>query len=69
MSIEVKETVKRDGKLKGCHIVDGNFIDSDGEVIDIVDVLARVYGETPFDLSVTTKTEETIEIDTSDELD
>lgn len=67
MSIEVKETVKRDGKLKGCHIVDGKFIDSEGEVIDIVDVLAKVYGDKPFDLSVTTKTEETIEIETEDE--
>lgn len=61
--IEVKETVKRDGKLKGCHIVDGRFVDSEGEVIDIVDVLSKVYGDKPFDLSVTTKTEEAIEIE------
>lgn len=67
MSIDVKQTVKRDGKIKGCHIVDGKFIDSEGEVIDLIEVLAKVYGETPFDLSVTTKTEETIEIETEDE--
>lgn len=63
MSIEVKETIKRDGKLKGCHIVNKNLVDADGCVLDIVDVLSKIYGEKPFDLSVTAKTEEMIDVD------
>lgn len=63
MSIEVKETIKRDGKLKGCHIVNGNLVDSDGEVIDIITVLSKIYEDKFFDLSVTTKSEESIDID------
>lgn len=69
MSIEVKETIKRDGKLKGCHIVDGKFVDSDGEVINLVDVLYKIYGATPFDLSVTTKTEAVIDVDEEVDID
>ena len=67
--IEVKETIKRDGKLKGCHILNGHLVDADGCVLDIVEILSKIYGEKPFDLSVTTKMEEIIEIDEEVDID
>lgn len=59
--MELKKTVKLDGKLKGLHFVAGELVDSEGVIIDIVETLEDAYGECPFDLSVTTKTEEIIE--------
>ena len=61
--MELKKTVKYDGKMKGLHMVDGQLVDQNGEIIDILSVLHKAYGETPFDLSTTTKTEETINLD------
>lgn len=61
--MELKKTIKYDGKIKGLHIVDGKLVDGDGEIIDILDVLEKAYGEKPFDLSTTTKTEEIINLD------
>ena len=31
--MELKKTVKYDGKLKGLHMVDGQLVDMDGEII------------------------------------
>ena len=59
--MELKKTVKYDGKLKGVHIVDENIVDSDGMVLDLISVFKKAYGEMPFDLSTTTKTEEIID--------
>lgn len=56
--MDFKKTIKYDGKLKGLHIFDG-----DGVIIDLVDCLSKVYGEQPFDISTTTKTEESIDVD------
>lgn len=70
--MELKKTVKYDGKLKGVHIVDENIVDSDGMVLDLISVLKKAYGEMPFDLSTTTKTEEIIDtedIELEDEVD
>lgn len=64
--MELKKTVKFDGKIKGLHIVEGRLIDTDGEIIDIMDILSKAYGERPFDLSTTTKTEEIINLDEMD---
>lgn len=65
--IEIKKTTKCDGKLKGVHIVNGNIVDVDGEVIDLVSVLSKVYGENFFDLSTTAKEEEIIDVDEADD--
>lgn len=61
--MELKKTVKYDGKLKGLHIEDGKCITQDGEVIDLVEMLTKAYGNNDFDLSTTTKTEEIIDLD------
>ena len=67
--IEIKKTTKYDGKLKGVHIVDGNIIDAEGEIIDLVSVLSKVYGEGFFDLSTTAKEEEIIDVEEVEEID
>lgn len=65
--MDFKKTIKYDGKIKGLHIVDGKLVNLDGEIIDIIGILEKVYGEKPFDLSTTTKTEESIDPDQLDE--
>lgn len=37
--MELKKTVKYDGKLKGLHMVDEQLVDMDGEIIDILDTV------------------------------
>ena len=64
--MDFKKTIKYDGKIKGLHIVDGELVNLDGEIIDNISILERVYGEKPFDLSTTTKTEESIDPDQLD---
>lgn len=61
--MELKKTVKYDGKLKGLHICDGQCIDNEGEVIDLMAILEKAYADRLFDLSTTTKTEEIIDLD------
>lgn len=63
--MELKKTVKYDGKLKGLHMVEGKLVDMDGEIIDVLDIFEKAYGDKPFDMS-TTKTEEIINLDELD---
>lgn len=65
--MEIKKIVKFDGKLKGVHIVDGNLVDLDGEIIDLISILSKVYGENYFDLSTTNKKEEILDLDQVEE--
>lgn len=65
--MEVKKTTKYDGKLKGVRIVNKNIVDADGEIIDLVSVLSKVYGDNVFDLSTTCKEEEIIDVDDAEE--
>ena len=67
--MEIKKTVKYDGKLKGIRIVDKNVVDENGEVIDLIAMLAKAYEDKSFDLSTTTKEEEIIELDEIEEVD
>ncbi len=61
--MELKKTVKYDGKFKGLHMVDGQLVDMTGEILNINEVFEKAYGDMPFDLSTTTKTEEKIDLD------
>lgn len=47
-------------------MVDGQLVDMDGEIIDILDIFEKTYGDKPFDMSTTTKTEEIINLDELD---
>lgn len=65
--LELKKTTKWDGKLKGIRIEDGQVVNVDGEIIDLIDILEKAYSDKYFDLSVTTKEEEIIPIEAEDE--
>lgn len=67
--LEVKKTTKYDGKLKSIRVIDGNIVDENGEVIDLISALSRAYGENMFDLSTTSKEEEIIDIEPDEEVD
>lgn len=60
--MEIKKTVKYDGKIKDAHFVEGELFDADGESIDLLDILEKVYGEREFTISTTTKTEEILDV-------
>lgn len=37
--MELKKTIKYDGKLKGLHMVEGQLVDLNGEIVDILEIL------------------------------
>lgn len=66
--MELKKTTKWDGKLKGVRIVNNQVVDSDGVIVDLIDVLSKAYSDDIFDISTTTKIEEIIDLDEPDEV-
>ena len=66
--MELKKTTKWDGKLKGVRIVNNQVVDSDGVIVDLIDVLSKAYSDVIFDISTTTKVEEIIDLDEPDEV-
>lgn len=61
--IEIKKTVKWDGKLRGLHFEGNELIDENGEVIDLNEHMKAAYADKTFDLSVTAKEEEILEVE------
>lgn len=61
--MEVKKTVKYDGKIKGAMIENGVLIDEHMEPIDLVSILSQIYGNTPFDIATTAKNEDSWVVD------
>lgn len=61
--MEIKKSITYNGKLKGVSFIDGRLIDEDGEIIELMTILQNVYGEKPFDISTTSKTEQLIDAD------
>lgn len=66
--MELKKTTKWDGKLKDVRIVNDQLMDSDGCIIDIVDILSKAYGDLAFTISVSAKQEEIIDLAEPDEI-
>ena len=65
--MEAKRTTKTDIKFKDIKIIDQKVVDFEtGEEINLISNLLEVYGEEPFTLSCTTKTEEIIELESND---
>lgn len=61
MSAVFKKNIKISGKFKGLSVVDNSFVDTEtGEEINVAKIISDVYGNTPFDLDVTQKTEDDI---------
>lgn len=65
--MDFKKQVNYSGKVKGLHIVNGKFVDDFGEIINLVEILANVYGDMSFDLSTTAKSEEAIDAEPDEE--
>lgn len=65
--MDVKKTVKWDGKLKGLHFEGNELIDENGEIIDLNKHMKAAYGNKTFDLSVTAKEEEILEIEVEED--
>ena len=62
--MEIKRTVKTDMVLKNAKLVDGNVVDDSGEIIDLVEVIQKIYGEdVEFKLTLTRSTSEEIDIE------
>ena len=61
--MEIKKVVKWDGKLKGLHFEGNDLIDENGEYFDLNKHMKAAYGDRTFDLSVTAKEEEILEVD------
>ena len=59
----VKKTTQWAGKLKGIRIEDGTVYDEHDEPVDLIALLGMAYGDRPFDLTVSTKEEDSKEFD------
>ena len=55
--MELKKTTKYDVKEKVLRIIDGNIINEDGEIVDLIAMFQKAYGDSQFDLSTTAKIE------------
>lgn len=65
--MEAKRTTKTDIKFKDIRVVNGQVVEFEtGDEVNLIANLAEVYGEEPFTLSCTTKTEEVIELESND---
>jgi hypothetical protein len=67
--MELKRTTKIDGKLKNLHFEYNDLVDENGEIIELEKYLRAAYGDRSFDLSVTAKDEEIIEVELTDDED
>lgn len=67
--MDVKKTIKVDGKLKGVRIINHALMTEDGEIINLIGLLESVYGDSAFDIGTTTKTEEIIDPTPDEEID
>ena len=65
--MDFKKQINYSGKIKGLQIVNGKFVDTDGEIINLAEILASVYGDMSFDLSTTAKSEEAIDVEPDEE--
>lgn len=61
--MEIKRTIKTDMVLKNARVINGNVINEDGEIVKLVDAIAKIYGEDEFKLTLTRSTSEEIEVE------
>ena len=61
--MDLKKTIKWDGKLKDLHFEEDLLIDENDEVIDLNKYMKAAYGNKYFTISVTAKEEEILEIE------
>ena len=65
--MEAKRTVKTDIKFKDLVMKEHQIVDFEsGEVVNLIANLEEVYGDEPFSLACTAKSEEIIELESND---
>lgn len=67
--MEIKRTIKTDMVLKNARLVDENIIDDNGEVVNLIEAISKIYGEDEFKLTLTRSTSEEVDIEEVDEID
>lgn len=68
--MNIKKTVKTDMVIKEAKLFNGKIIDEDGNVIDLIETIEKIYGEeVEFKLTLTRSTSEEIDIEELDEVD
>lgn len=61
--MEVKRTIKTDMVLKNARVVDGNVIDEEGEIVELIEAISKIYGDNEFKLTLTRSTSEEIDVE------
>ena len=68
--MDIKRTVKTDVIAKEARVVDNSIIDDNGEVLNLVDIVKKIYGEdVEFKLTLTRSTSEEVDIEEMEEID
>lgn len=67
--MEIKRSIKTDVVVKTARVVDNSLVDEDGEVINIIDVASKLYGDGEFKLTLTRSTSEEVDIEEIEEVD
>ena len=59
----IKKSTSISGKFKNIMIHEGSFVDADtSEIVDIIGILEKAYGDNSFDISTSMKEDEDIDI-------
>jgi len=53
---------------KGLCIYEGNVVD-EGEVVDLIELITSVFGDAPFDISVSRSVKEEVDTEPDEEID
>lgn len=62
--MDVKRTIKTDMILKNAVLAGGEIVDENGEIVDIISAISKIYGEdVEFKLTLTRSTSEELDID------
>lgn len=68
--MDIKRTVKTDIIAKEARVIDNSIIDDNGEVLNLADIVKKIYGEdVEFKLTLTRSTSEEVDIEDIEEID
>ena len=65
--MEIKRTIKTDMTIKTAKVEENVLIDENGEIINIVEVAHKLYGDGEFKLTLTRSTSEEVDINEEEE--
>lgn len=67
--MEIKRTIKTDMVLKNARLLGGNVVDENGEIVNLTEAIAKIYGEDEFKLTLTRSTSEEVDIEELEEVE